>query len=62
MYRDSHIMCLQALAWWVTELSLQGKDIDIIKFDDDTMIDGPGRRKHGHRILINPVSLLTLNG
>ena len=38
-YGDRKIKCLQALAWWVTDLTLQGKIIDLNKFKTDILAD-----------------------
>ena len=38
-YRDSNIKLLQALAWWVTDLTLRGKTININNFKTDFLAD-----------------------
>ena len=38
-YGDRKINSLQALAWWVSDLTLQGKITDINKFNTDTLAD-----------------------
>ena len=37
--RDRNIKCLQALAWWVTDLILQRKYIESNNFNGDSAID-----------------------
>ena len=34
---DRKINCLQALAWWVTDLTLWGKNIDLNNFKSDVL-------------------------
>ena len=36
-HRHRKIKCLQALAWWVTDLTLRGKIIDLNKFNTDIL-------------------------
>ena len=36
-YGDRKIECLQAMAWWVTYLTLWGKIIDLNKFKTDIL-------------------------
>ena len=38
-YRDRNIQCLQALACWVTDMTLLGKIIDLNKFKADIIAD-----------------------
>ena len=38
-YGDMKIKCFQALAWWVTDLTLQGKIIDLDYFKTDILAD-----------------------
>ena len=38
-YGDRKVKCLQALAWWVTDLTLQGKIIDLNNFKTDIIAD-----------------------
>ena len=38
-YGYTKIKCLQALAWWVTDLTLRGKIIDINNFKTDILDD-----------------------
>ena len=38
-YGDRKIKCLQELAWWVTDLTLQGKIIDLKNFKTDILAD-----------------------
>ena len=38
-YGDRKIKCLQALAWWVTDLTLRGKIIDLNNFKTDIIDD-----------------------
>ena len=38
-YGDSKIKCLQALAWWVTDLTLRGKIIDLNNFKTGILAD-----------------------
>ena len=38
-YGDRKISCLQALAWWVTYLTLRGKIIDPNNFKTDILAD-----------------------
>ena len=38
-FRDRKIKCLQALAWWATNMILQGKKIDLNHFKSDVMYE-----------------------
>ena len=38
-YGDGKIKCLQSLAWWVTDLTLRGKIIDLNNFKNDILAD-----------------------
>ena len=38
-YGDRKIKCLQKLAWWVTDLTLRGKIIDLSNFKTDILAD-----------------------
>ena len=38
-YGDQKIKCLQALAWWATNLTLRGKQIVLSDFDTNMMVD-----------------------
>ena len=41
-FGDSNIKSLQTLAWWVMDLTLQGRNVDLNNFGSDIMSDTIG--------------------